>query len=781
MMVSVPLRFVLIIASFCGMIRIVGAQDIRVEYLPEPPEVEFSTEGGLFQEAVTVELYCEGAEIFYTTDGQYPTRNSHPYDKPLHVISTTVVRAVAWLDGSPGPVAAHTYFIGEPKSACAVVSLTTEPDLLFDAEHGLYMKGSDYDGENHMASNANFLTHDEITGNCEIFDSDGTTLWRSYCGLRLFGGISRFFPQKSLTIVARKRYGKKRIKRRIFPNGPEELKFLVLRNSGSDFGKSHFRDLFMTGLTDNLDVDKQEGRPAHVYINGHYWGMYNIREKINRYFIADHHRVDKDSLDLLEHRMSLKQGSTVEYRKLLSFLRTHDLTQPEAYARLQTLMDVSNFIDHQLTQIYIDNRDAGGNIRFWRSQEPDGRWRWILYDTDWGFALHDPKAWLFNSLAFHTRPDGPHWPNPPWSTFILRKLLEQEAFRTEFAGRMAIYLSTCFREETVEARLDSLIRLYGPELPRHFKRWRLSESRWVAHTDRMREFGKKRPEAIRRFFREAFELGPDVQTDISAAGGGRVLINGHHTLENEELCGIWFAGLPMSIKADALPGHRFIGWDGLPAGLNPTLKEHTLIPTEPMDIRAVFEPWIHPASETLIFNEISCYDTGAEDWIELYNNGETAIDVSGWIIADYSHQFTMPQAVIPPSSYLVVCQDAAAFAQAYPREYQFVGNLGFGINKYSECLWMYSKEGAFVDSFCYRIQPTDSAFTLSLLLPELDNSKPENWEIRSGPGSPNSANPFYYQTTIRKQQQRWMRTGAGIGMLLSAGFLWFRLRASSRL
>jgi len=165
----------------------------------------------------------------------------------------------------------------------------------------------------------------------------------------------------------------------------------------------------------------------------------------------------------------------------------------------------------------------------------------------------------------------------------------------------------------------------------------------------------------------------------------------------------------------------------------------------------------------------------------LYNNGETAIDVSGWIIADYSHQFTMPQAVIPPSSYLVVCQDAAAFAQAYPREYQFVGNLGFGINKYSECLWMYSKEGAFVDSFRYRIQPTDSAFTLSLLLPELDNSKPENWEIRSGPGSPNSANPFYYQTTIRKQQQRWMRTGAGIGMLLSAGFLWFRLRASSRL
>ena len=776
--VRVLVLWVFTLVANCSSVH---SQDIRIPEPPEFPEVEFSVEGGIFGKPQTVELFCEGAEIYYSIDGEFPTRESRRYTRPLHVVSTAVVRAAAWRDGQWGPVAAHTYLIGEPETAFATVSLTTEPGLLFDADTGLYMSGAGYDSVKHLGSNANFLSHDEITGNCEIFAPDGSTLWRSYCGLRLFGGISRFFPQKSLTIVARNRYGKKRIRKRLFENGPDDLKFIVLRNSGSDFGKSHFRDMLMTGLVEDLNVDKQAGRPAHVYINGHYWGVYNIREKINRYFISDHYPVHEDSLDLIEHRMGLKRGSTVKYRQLLDYLRSHDLSDSASYAHVRHLMDVDNFMDYQLSQIYFDNRDAGGNIRFWRPQRPGGLWRWILYDTDWGFALHDPNAWAFNSLAFHTRPDGPFWPNPPWSTFILRKLLEQDAFQKEFAGRMAAYLSSCFSADFVSARIDSLAELYRPELPRHFKRWRLSEHSWESHVSLMKDFARKRPETVRQFFREAFQLGRDVPVNISSEAGGSILLNGHLTLECEEFCGIWFDSLPLKLEARAQPGYRFAGWEGLPIDTDSTRKKTVQELSGSLDLRAVFEPYLHPAEGQVLINEISCYDTGAEDWIELYNRGDVSVDVSGWIVADKkNHQFALPPAVIHPGEYLVICENAAEFSKAYPREYRFVGDLGFGINKHDECLWLYSSDGALVDSLCYKIFPNDTAFTLSLLMPELDNSRIENWEVLPGPGTPNTANPFYYESSIKKEQQRWMRTGAGIGMLLSITFLVFRFTGSGR-
>ena len=287
---------------------------------------------------------------------------------------------------------------------------------------------------------ANFWSKKEVACNIEIFEPTGECVYRNLSGFRLFGGMSRLFPQKSMAIVARNRYGQNRIKHKIFGKGePDKFKFLVLRNSGSDFGKSHFRDALMTSLVDHWDIEKQAYRPSHVYINGTYWGIYNIREKINRYFIESHSEIDKDSIDLIEHRMSLKKGSRLHYLKMLDFLENNDLSDPVNYAYIKTQMDVQNFMDHQIAQIYFDNRDAGGNIKFWRPQTEDGRWRWILYDTDWGFGLHNNLAYKVNSLKFHTTPDGPNWPNPPWSTFILRKLLENPSFRIAFVNRFAEY------------------------------------------------------------------------------------------------------------------------------------------------------------------------------------------------------------------------------------------------------------------------------------------------------------------------------------------------------
>ncbi|MEK7253229.1 MAG: CotH kinase family protein, partial [Bacteroidota bacterium] len=410
-----------------------------------PLQVEFLPEGSFFQDSVTVQLLAPGAKIYFTTDGSKPKPAPElRYFKPIHLQKTAVIRALAVAtDKSWSYIFSQTYFINEPETTLPIVSLSIAPGRLFDPETGLYMKGVNAIDTLWQLPGANFWSRQETSCNLEFFETNGKCVVRSQAGLRLFGGMSRLFPQKSFALAARSQYGESRFRHPVFgKSGLKKYKHLVLRNSGSDFGKTHFRDGLLTHLVKDWDVDVQDYRPAHVYLNGKYWGIYNLREKVNRYFIAGHHHVDKDSLDLIEHQLTKRTGSTAHYRRLLSFLEKNSLASPQNFAWVNSQMEVNNFLDYQIAQIYFDNQDAGGNIKFWRPQTENGRWRWILYDADWGFGLYDQKAWRNNSLDFHTEPDGPTWPNPPWSTLLLRKLLENKDFERRFVNRFADYLNS---------------------------------------------------------------------------------------------------------------------------------------------------------------------------------------------------------------------------------------------------------------------------------------------------------------------------------------------------
>ena len=117
---------------------------------------------------------------------------------------------------------------------------------------------------------------------------------------------------------------------------------------------------------------------------------------------------------------------------------------------------------------------------------------------------------------------------------------------------------------------------------------------------------------------------------------------------------------------------------------------------------------------------------------------------------------------------VVLCEDSIAFRTAFPnREIPIAGNFGFGIKKKKEQLGLFTNEGASVDSTGYHIVPLDSTFTMSLLLPSLDNSDMENWEIIRGNGTPNAENPFYLQSLIKAKQDLYLRIGVAVGVLLS--------------
>jgi len=756
--------FICLFMVFCGLN--IQAQPERIDVV----ELEFSTKGGFFDEEIQLELFCPGGKIYYTKDGTKPSRYASRYRGPINIKKTTPIRAIAYKGGDKSDIVGHTYFIEEPKSTFPIISIQITPELLFDEEYGLFMDGYEVVDSIWSKPGANFWSRRELGVNTEIFEDNGECVFRSPTGFRLFGGMSRLFPQKSMVLVSRNDYGEKRFKHKIFgKKNLKKYKFLTLRNSGSDFGKAQFRDAFMTSLVDDWDLEKQNARPSHVYINGKYWGIYNIREKINRYFLASHCEVDKDSVDIMEHRTNRKRGSTRDYRKMIKFIERKDLAVQANYDALDTMMEISNFMDYQIAQIFFDNQDAGGNIKYWKPSGPGGRWRWILYDTDWGFGLHDSKAYNNKSLAFHTEKNGRAWPNPPWSTLILRNLLENHGFKAAFINRFADHLNDNFESDNVLSVLAGFRETYEPEMPRHFERWNLREKNWEEELTVMREFGKKRPDYVRKELQMMLNAGEQVSLDLDIQGGGTIKVNDHLEVLAHKTC-TYFNNVPITLEAVPHFGYRFSHWEGVNVSDSIEVFELKFDKTA-YNIKAVFKEYINPMAGKILINEISCNNKRTGDWLELYNNSEEAVDLEGWILTDLKNEFRLPPYKLAPKSYVNITEKEKKFRKHHVDPYGIIGDFGFGLSKRKESIQLYTSKGDLVDSVGYLLEPTDSIFSYTLLLPELDNADEENWEILPGIGSPGTGNPYFIESRIKAQQDKWIKVGASTAFAIILMFL----------
>lgn len=745
---------------------------------PPPVPISFSMAGGFYDSTFQVSLFhSEQAKIYYTLDGSQPNSRAALYQDAITIDQNTIVRAIAFTGTERSPIYSQSYLFDVPESTLPTLSIGIDPWRLFDSESGLFMLGSKANLETLRMSGANFWSRKELPAHLEYFTAEGNCVFNSALGFRLFGGISRLFPQKSLALVTRASYGEAKIDYPIFgKKGPKKSEYLVLRNAGSDFGKAHIRDALITDQVRDWEFDVQAYQPAHVFINSEYWGIYNLREKINRHFLADHHDVDKDSLDLLEHQMTLKRGSRRHYQRFIQYLEANDLSDHQHYAQVKEWIDVESFMDFQIAQIFFDNRDAGGNIRFWRSQEANSKWRWILYDMDWAMGSHNADAYSFNSLDFHTRPDGPRWPNPPWSTFVLRKLLENEGFRQDFITRFSDHLNQDLTSASLLKSIDKKQAALAPEIDRHLERWNLNQQRWERQFNRLRSFAENRPMHMRQHLKDFFATDSLVQLDLDVTAGGTVIVNRHLQLKTTKFSGLYFRDYPIHLSAQANLGYRFVRWEDAYGQVLSSKALLEALPLEGLNFKAVFETYDHPLAGALIINEIAPNNKQSKDWIELYNRSEDRIQLDGFILRDQKgHQFTFPEnSYIDGQDYLTICQNKARFLQTFPMAYNTIGDLGFGINKHEESLELFDDKNAAIDSVAYSIEPMDEVFSYQLLLPRLDNGDSENWQTNLGFGTPNAANPYYIESTISLNQTRWMQRSLGLGVfLLIASLIYF--------
>jgi hypothetical protein len=698
----------------------------------------FSPAGGLYADGQLVSITStEGASIRYTTNGSLPTLQSAGYSHSIYVDSTMVIRAQAFQDNVlPSDIVTHTYIINEP-STLPVISITTPPEFLFDEEIGITVgiPVSDTLGAPPpFDPNANFWHQWERPVHFEFYESEGDPGLNQDAGIAVFGGLfGRQIRQKAFTIYARDKYGDADIDYPLFPSKTVNcFKRFLLRCSSNDFNSTYIRDAMMNTLViGQMDIDYQAYQPAVVYINGDFWGLYNIREKTNHFYPESNYGIDADSVDIVEGIESVSHGDGGHYQDLLGFIINNDMSLTENYQYVQTQMDVSEFMNYFITEIYVCNHDwLHQNIKCWREHSADGRWRWLLYDMDWGFGGQDPniaEPYKDNSIQWVLE-QGP-------ASVLFQQLILNKNFRDEFAQRFATHLNLTFNPGRVQHIIEMMVRRLEPEMPRQIERWGAIQSMtyWHDQLDRLYEFGRERQHFVFNHLDETLNPGEKAELILEIPDSASGWITVDEIPGQPPVCsGLWYKNIPLRIQAHPRSGFRFVRWEGSFPSESDKL---TVSLTGNAIMLAVFEPYKLPS---IVISEIHYNpsdDLQGEDeiyeFIELFNMEENRVDISGYQFTG-GISFTFPQgSYMEGGEYVIVAKTMATYTN---KGYQVFQITSGRLDNAGEELCLTDSQGMVVDMVIYDDhhpwpeKPDGEGPSLELINPSLDNNMAAAWK-----------------------------------------------------
>ncbi len=477
-------------------------------------DVTFSLHEGFYNSAQTLSLSARNSgTIYYTTDGSIPTTASARYREPIAVDRSMTVRAISVEDGKfSSPVTTHSYIVGE-NTALPVIAISIDEKYLHYGTIGIYTVGTNgkkpKDCGDEFTQKANFLQKWERPAHMTFFETDKSAVLSQDIGLKVAGECSRIYAQKSLQLKSDDKYGKDKFSYKVFPD--KEIKKyakLKLRNAGQDYLKAHMRDILVTELVKNrLKVAYEAYRPTVVYVNGAYWGLYNLREKKGKDYIKENFGEKK--FDLIEDDLVVEEGSSEDYEEeVIAYLQDHSLASDANYHYIASKIDIDNYIDYMITNIYIANADwPGTNLLYWKPKKEGAKWQWLLYDMDYSFGLHSENSASYNALEKAKSAEGEDaWPNPEWSTLFFRKLLENQGFKTTFKNRFLAQLDTTFAPDRVKRVIDAIAAQIDPEMARQIERWNAhddlsykvgSKDDWLEEIQVLKTFAEQRPAIVR--------------------------------------------------------------------------------------------------------------------------------------------------------------------------------------------------------------------------------------------------------------------------------------------
>ena len=321
----------------------------------------------------------------------------------------------------------------------------------------------------------------------DLFLFDGGEGFSTDCGIKIFGGFSRFEAKKSFCLKFKNTYGAKEVTYDFFDQGESvTLSDLVLRSGSQDYNRCMVRDEFFTSLmaAQSPTLLTQPYRPIALYVNAEYFGLYYLRDKIDRDFVARRLGVSNDSITILMSVGYQEEGSNKEYNRLMNFITSQSMADKDNYDYVKERVDLLGLIDFKIGEIYSGNSDVG-NIRYVRSTDEgsDKKWHFVFYDLDATWVGDKPTASFYlsasatdgeASVGVHNR--------------MISRLLTNSEFRQLFMERLSHHLHNTFTVKNTTAVFDALVKTIRPEMKRNCERWpQLSYNTWEKNIVKFRE------------------------------------------------------------------------------------------------------------------------------------------------------------------------------------------------------------------------------------------------------------------------------------------------------
>ena len=569
------------------------------------PEVSSNLKGGIVTspQQLILSIGVQDAVIRYTTDCSVPTEASPEFILPIAFDTTTIIRTKAFKEGAlESQTVTLSFIFTENDYDNNVISLVSDQEN-FTGTNGIFTKP----------------TSDlEIPSHFDYFEK-GTFVFSANTGVKLHSPKST--KQYSMRLYARGSYGDTWFEYPFFDDlAPIKFKRLLLRNAGNDNvqkanGNTHMRDHIVQRLAQqsNRDASISEIKVVNVYLNGEYYGVYNLRERIDKYYVETHS--GETDFDLLERCFGYSgnkyaiEGSFDQYNSDQTRVDTLDLSDNNYLDSIIDKYNLDNYLDYWITEVFVGNYDwLKNNTKMWSSY--DKPWRWIYWDTDHSIGLtyadYGNPEWntLAWSLGFEDRA-GTNGEN----NILIRNFLENDSIKEVFIKQFTYLLNTSFSTENTHHLTDSIIDIYKNDILFHFERWYTSYSNttsWYSAIDVIKDYFSQRPDIVRQHLQTQFNLETPIKLtlNIEPTDAGVLQIDGN-TISGNPFNGLYFPNYNYTINVKSRGTYVFDHWEGIDAvesNFDLSLSTDTVL-------TAVFRDTLTLGIEsTLVSEKIYCYE-----------------------------------------------------------------------------------------------------------------------------------------------------------------------------
>jgi hypothetical protein len=633
----------------------------QISYDPKELNPEFSQISGYYDESFYLEIIAKpNTVVYYTLDSSIPNENKILYTEPIliqedyviadgseiviqrnidntpspepsypismirtgadqwkspakDIFKATVVKVVAYdQELRQSEILTNSYFVHHDMTnryQFPIISLSTDIKNLFDYETGIHVPGVFFDPsiETGVSNRTGNYYQRGVEWEKEVFveyfNTFGQLEFSQKAGIRIHGGLSRKYPVKSYRLYARNDYDEENYFNFKFFEDKDIDKFkrIILRAGGQAYQYTLMGEAAAQSVLKPLGLDMQYSTPVILFINGEYFGIRNIRDRLDRFHLNTHYDINPDDVTLLVGNSYLEDGDpkgAAHFQALYQFITLKDMSKKENYQHIHTKMDVDNFIDYYISQLYLANIDwPQNNILYWRKNvvyNPnapyghDGLWRWMVFDVDASFGA----SWggYYPEINSFTRLTGDSWKTGKMFT----SLLKNEEFKSKFVYRFYDLIDTVFESSRVKNIVLDMISQYEGEMQEHIDRfgYPVTIHAWRNYSNRMVTFAENRPSIVLEHMRNYLELD-NQKYDMTFnfdADKGMIKVN---SLVVDDSSGIYvndfYKSLLMNVEAIPKEGYHFIGWYNTENDLVSLNKKLIIKPEFSWNIEARFE------------------------------------------------------------------------------------------------------------------------------------------------------------------------------------------------